>query len=255
MKPLFVIPARMQASRLPGKPLADLGGRAMILRVWDHVCAADLGPVLVAAGDREILDVVEGEGGQALLTDPELPSGSDRVYAAVQAFDPQKTYDVIVNVQGDMPTLRPDDLKQVMAVLEEEDHVDIASLAAPQKDTKAYTSEHVVKVVLSVQQGAQRGRALYFTRAPVPWGGDVFYHHIGVYAYRRHILEKFCHLPPSPLEQCERLEQLRALEAGFRLDLAITDHIPEGVDSPDDLLKARKFFEISTSDHRASHFP
>jgi 3-deoxy-manno-octulosonate cytidylyltransferase (CMP-KDO synthetase) len=239
MRPLIVIPCRMASTRLPGKPLADIGGRPMAVRVWERAIAADLGRVVVAAAEREIADAVEAEGGEAVLTDPALPSGSDRVMAAVAALDPGRAHDVVVNLQGDMPTISPAAIRAAVAALEAEPAADIATLAAPTDDPAERADPNVVKAVLALAPGARRGRALYFTRAPAPWGEGPVFHHVGLYVYRRAALERFTSLPPSPLERREKLEQLRALENGMRIEGALIDEAPFGVDAPADLERAR----------------
>jgi 3-deoxy-manno-octulosonate cytidylyltransferase (CMP-KDO synthetase) len=236
MKPIIIIPARMASTRLPGKPLADIGGLPMIVQVWKKAVASAAGQVVVACDGQEIADAVHQAGGQAVLTDADLPSGSDRIFQALQSIDPAGHYDVVVNVQGDMPTLDPSIITQALALLANP-QVDIGTLAALITDEKEKTDPAVVKI-------ARAGsRALYFSRATIPYGEGPLYHHIGIYAYRRSALERFVSLPPSPLEQREKLEQLRALEAGMRIDVAIVDVVPLGVDTPETLEKARKHYE------------
>jgi 3-deoxy-manno-octulosonate cytidylyltransferase (CMP-KDO synthetase) len=239
MNPLLLIPARMASTRLPGKPLADIAGVPMIVRVWRQAMAAGLGPVVVAAGETEIVDVVQAHGGQAVLTDPELPSGSDRVWAALQMFDPKGAHDVVVNLQGDLPALDPEQLKTVVAALKRS-RAEIATLAAPIDNEADKANPAVVKAVVAWDAGERLGRALYFTRSTAPSGGGTLYHHIGLYAYAREALESFVALPPSPLEKCEKLEQLRALEAGMSIAVAHVDEAPLSVDTPADLERARK---------------
>lgn len=241
MRTRIVIPARMASTRLPGKPLAEIGGRAMILRVLDAAAAADVGPVAVAAADPEITEAVKAAGHEAVLTDPGLPSGSDRVRAAADLLDPQGEAEIIVNLQGDMPTLEPAALRAVVALLERGE-ADIATLATPTDDPREKADPNVVKAILALDDGARAGRALYFTRAAAPTGEGPLWHHIGVYAFRRAALRAFTELEPSPLEKRERLEQLRALEAGMRIDAAIIEAAPEGVDTPADLARARAWF-------------
>lgn len=238
---LVVIPARMASTRLPGKPLADIAGAPMIVQVWRRATEAAVGPVLVACCEQEVFDAVVAAGGQAVMTDVDLPSGSDRVWQAIQRFDPQGDYQVIINVQGDLPTLEPHLITAALAPLAEPS-VDIATLVAEITDPEERTNPNVVKAVtgLSAQGGADHGRALYFTRATAPTGNGPLWHHIGLYAYRRSALERFVSLPPSPLEQREKLEQLRALENGMRIDCARVDTVPLGVDTPADLEKARR---------------
>lgn len=244
---LILIPARMASSRLPGKPLADIAGRSMILRVLDAALAAGVGRAAVAAGDAEIADAVRAAGAEAVLTDPDLPSGSDRVRAAADILDPQRRCDVVINLQGDMPTLAPEALQAVADVLTASPGADLATLVTPTEDPREIADPNVVKAIVSLSQGARAGRALYFTRAAAPTGPGPVWHHIGVYAFRRAALDAFTALSPSPLEKRERLEQLRALEAGMRIDAAVIDSAPEGVDTPEDLERARAWFAARSS--------
>jgi 3-deoxy-manno-octulosonate cytidylyltransferase (CMP-KDO synthetase) len=229
----------MASMRLPGKPLADIAGQAMIVRVWARAMAAGLGPVIVAAGEEEIVRCVEKAGGRAVLTDPNLPSGSDRIWAALKAVDPKGTHDVVVNLQGDLPALDPGQLKTVVDALAKSG-ADIATLAAPIDNAADETNPAVVKAVVAWDAGERLGRALYFTRTTAPGGEGTLYHHVGLYAYRREALESFVALPPSPLERREKLEQLRALEAGMSIAVARVDEAPLSVDTPADLERARK---------------
>ena len=234
MSALIIIPARMASTRLPGKPLADIAGLPMIVHVLQAAQAAEMGPVLVACAEKEIKHAVEQAGGKAVLTDPSLPSGSDRVRQAADIYDPEKRFDIIVNVQGDMPTLDPALVRIIIQPLLEDAALDIATAAVKTGDPREIADPNVVKAV-----AAASGRALYFTRAAAPSGeGDVL-HHLGVYAYRRAALDKFCSLPPSPLEKRERLEQLRALEAGMSIHICLVDAAPHGVDTEEDLERAR----------------
>ena len=243
MSVLILIPARLGATRLPNKPLADIGGVSMIERVCALAAASGVGRVAVAAADREIVEVVEAAGYEAVLTEPDLPSGSDRVCAAAAQIDPQGRYDEIINLQGDMPTLDPLALEAVTATLKASRACDIASLVAEITVPEELSDPNVVKAVLAGKTGSGRAQALYFSRACVPHGDGPKYHHIGVYAYKRAALERFVAAPPSALERTERLEQLRALEIGLRIDCAILDGPPpNGVDTPDDLEAARRFF-------------
>jgi 3-deoxy-manno-octulosonate cytidylyltransferase (CMP-KDO synthetase) len=239
MNPILLIPARMAASRLPDKPLADIRGVPMIVRVWARAVASGLGPVVVAAGEPEIVAAVEKAGGRAVLTDPGLPSGSDRIWQALGKVDPKGDHDVIVNLQGDLPALDPDQLKTAVWALEKSG-ADIGTLAAPIQDEAEETNPAVVKAIVAWDADERLGRALYFTRAAVPTGEGVLWHHVGLYAYRRDALESFVALPPSPLEQREKLEQLRALEAGMSIAVARVDATPLSVDTPADLERARK---------------
>jgi 3-deoxy-manno-octulosonate cytidylyltransferase (CMP-KDO synthetase) len=236
---LIVIPARMQATRLPGKPLADIHGRPMIVHVWERAMEAEVGRVVVATDSAEIMDAVRSAGGEAVLTRADHQSGSDRIYEAVSRLDPDSDCDTIVNLQGDLPTLEPALIKSCLAPLCEKP-VQIATLACRIDDPADRENPNVVKVVGSPLAEAGRMRALYFTRATAPWGEGPLYHHIGIYAYRRRSLEQFVSLKPSYLETRERLEQLRALEAGMRIDVAVVDTVPLGVDTPADLEKARR---------------
>ncbi len=237
MNPIILIPARMASTRLPNKPMAIVGGLPMIVQVMKRALEAKIGRVVVACDGQEIAEAVQNAGGEAIITDPDLPSGSDRIYQALSKIDPDKKYDIIINVQGDMPCLDPNIIKQVFAVLQNSE-VDIATLAAVIKDEEEKSDPAVVKIAMS-----GNGRALYFSRATIPYGEGDLYHHIGIYAYRRKALEKFVLLPPARLEMREKLEQLRALEAGMRIDVAVVDTVPLGVDTQEGLEKARKFYE------------
>ena len=244
MRPIVIIPARLAATRLPGKPLADIGGAPMIVRVLRQAERANVGEVAVAAGDAEIVDAVRGVGGRAVLTDPDLPSGSDRVLAALGALDPDGACDVVVNLQGDMPFIEPATLAACLGVLAAESDCDIATAVAPEASPDDRTDPAVVKAVVSLASprpaGEPRGRALYFTRSALYGEGPVW-KHVGIYAYRRAALERFCLAPPSPLEQREKLEQLRALELGLSIWAAVVDETPISVDTPADLEAARAF--------------
>jgi len=238
MEPLIVIPARMASSRLPGKPLALIGDAPMIVQVWRRAVEAKAGRVVVAAAEPEIADAVKAAGGEAVLTNPDHPSGSDRVWEAVQAVDPDGKSPAVVNLQGDLPTLEPQLIRDCVNLLAQ-GAADITTLAAAITDPAERTNPNVTKAVISMADGMSHGRALYFTRATAPSGEGPLFHHIGIYAYRREALEQFVALPPSPLELRERLEQLRALEAGMRIDVAVVETVPLGVDTPEDLEKAR----------------
>jgi 3-deoxy-manno-octulosonate cytidylyltransferase (CMP-KDO synthetase) len=235
--PIVLIPARMGSTRLPGKPLARIHGVAMIVHVLKRAEAAALGPVVVACAEPEIAAAVEAAGGRAMLTAPDLPSGSDRIHAALSALDPEGRFDAVLNVQGDLPTLDPTLLKIALALLDD-GAVEIGTLAAEIETADERTDPNVVKSIVSAEPGARTGRALYFTRASAPFGEGPLYHHIGLYAFRRRALERFVRLPPSPLERRERLEQLRAIEAGMRIEVAFVDTVPLGVDTPADLARA-----------------
>jgi 3-deoxy-manno-octulosonate cytidylyltransferase (CMP-KDO synthetase) len=238
MKPLILIPARMASTRLPGKPLADIHGTPMIVHVWKRATEAKVGRVAVAAAESEIADAVIRAGGESVLTRADHPSGSDRIFEALLALDPARQHDVVVNLQGDLPTLDPKLIAACLAPLAD-GAVDIATLATPIRVDAERGNSNVTKAVIALAKGADTGRALYFTRAAAPWGEGPLYHHIGIYAYRRAALERFVALPPSPLELREKLEQLRALEAGMRVDVRIVDTVPLGVDTPEDLERAR----------------
>jgi len=235
---LVLIPARMAATRLPGKPLLDIAGLPMIVHVLRSAEAAQIGRVAVATDTAEIAEVVKSHGGEAVMTRPDHPSGSDRIYEALSKLDPEGRTEIVVNLQGDFPTIRPDNIKSVLAPLADP-AVDIATLAAEIHTEEESTNPNVVKVIGSTVS-AGRMRALYFTRATAPWGDGPRYHHIGLYAYRRPALERFVRLPPSMLEQREKLEQLRAIEHGMRIDVAVVETVPRGVDTPPDLESARQ---------------
>ena len=235
---LVLIPARMAATRLPGKPLLDIAGLPMIVHVLRRAEAAGIGRVAVATDTPEIAAVVTAHGGEAVMTRPDHPSGSDRIYEALCKLDPRREAEIVVNLQGDFPTIRTDNISDVLGPLSDPT-VDIATLAAEIHTEEESLNPNVVKAVGS-RLGPRRLRALYFTRATAPWGDGPRYHHIGLYAYRRAALERFVALPPSALEQQEKLEQLRALEAGMRIDITIVDTVPRGVDTPADLETARE---------------
>ncbi len=239
MKPIVLIPARMASTRLPGKPLADIAGLPMIVRVWKQAVAADLGPVVVAAAEVLIVDAIEAAGGRAMLTDANLPSGSDRIFAALKDVDPRGAHDVVVNLQGDLPALDPSYIRAVAETLDATG-ADVATLAAEIHDEADRDNPNVVKPVVAWDAGGEHGRALYFTRARAPHGDGPLFHHIGIYAYTRDALTRFVMLPPSPLETREKLEQLRALEAGMTIAVARVREVPLSVDTPEDLRKARE---------------
>jgi 3-deoxy-manno-octulosonate cytidylyltransferase (CMP-KDO synthetase) len=294
---LIVIPARMKATRLPNKPMALIAGEPMIVQVWRRAVESGVGEVVVACDCAEIADAIRAVGGVAVLTNPDHPSGSDRIWEAVgkverdreasasgkpsplagegldggaansapssprpltqpspaggEGFSASRArvtsndssrFDIVINLQGDVPTLEPLLLRDLLAPLENM-KVDIATLAAPIMREEEHANPSVVKAVLALEKVGNTGRALYFTRASAPYGEGIRYHHIGVYAYRRAALEKFVSLPPSPLEQREKLEQLRALEAGLRIDVVVVDTVPLGVDTPEDLARAREILK------------
>lgn len=234
---LVLIPARMASIRLPGKPLADICGEPMIVHVLRRAEEAGIGRIAVATDSAEIAAAVTTAGGTAVMTRSDHVSGSDRIFEALERLDPAGRIRIVVNVQGDLPTLDPGDIRAALAPLAEP-AVDLATIAAEIREPAERTNPNVVKVVGS-QIGPGRLRALYFTRATAPWGEGPLYHHIGLYAYRRPALARFVALPPSGLEAREKLEQLRALEAGMRIDVGIVASVPLGVDTPEDLDKAR----------------
>jgi 3-deoxy-manno-octulosonate cytidylyltransferase (CMP-KDO synthetase) len=234
---LIIIPARMAATRLPRKPLADIAGEPMIVHVLRRAQEAELGPVVVATDSAEVAAIVDKAGGKAVMTRADHASGSDRIFEALGAVDSGRSAKIIVNLQGDLPTIAAADIAAALRPLAD-DAVDIATLAAEIKVAAERTDPNVVKVV-GTPVAPARLRALYFTRATAPAGEGPLYHHIGLYAYRRAALERFVALPPSPLERREKLEQLRALEAGMRIDVAIVDTVPIGVDTAADLERAR----------------
>jgi 3-deoxy-manno-octulosonate cytidylyltransferase (CMP-KDO synthetase) len=237
VNPLILIPARMAATRLPNKPLADIGGVPMIVRAYRQAALSGL-PVAVAAGDREIVEAIQADGGVAVLTDPDLPSGSDRIRAALDAIDPDGAHDAVVNLQGDMPFADPGLATACAALLHSQPACDIATLIAPEAAASDRTNPDVVKAVVALSEGERQGRALYFTRSTL-FGDAPVWRHIGLYGYRRAALERFCAAPPSPLERREKLEQLRALEMGLQIWAAVIDDAPLSVDNPDDLAAAR----------------
>jgi len=236
--PIVVIPARLASTRLPNKPLAEIAGEAMIVHVWRRACAAGIGPVVVACADAAIADAVRAAGGESVMTRPDHPSGSDRVFEAVEALDPGGAHDIVVNVQGDLPTVEPAAIGAVLDPLADP-AVDISTLVAEITDAAERDDPNAVKAVAAILPGRRIGRALYFSRLPVPSGAGPLYHHIGLYGFRRAALARFVSLPPGVLELRERLEQLRALEAGMRIDVACVDTVPDGVDTPADLERAR----------------
>jgi len=231
----------MASTRLPGKPLADIDGLPMIIQVLRRAEEADIGPVIVACAEEEIAEAVSAAGGKAILTRADHPSGSDRVFEAIELFDPDGEYDAIVNLQGDLPALDPTAISAVFQPLANSD-VDIATLVAVIEDADELGDENAVKAVVSLGEGETIGRAIWFSRLQSPWGPGPHFHHIGLYAYRREALRRFVALPPAPLEMREKLEQLRALEAGMRIDAALVDTVPLGVDTPEDLARIRALF-------------
>ena len=238
MSILVLIPARMASTRLPGKPLADIAGSPMIVHVARRAAEAGLGRVVVATDTQSVAEAVRDHGFEAVMTRSDHESGSDRIFEALGTLDPEGRVETVVNVQGDLPTIDPTLIHAALRPFENP-AVDIATLCVEIVRDEEKTNPNVVKVVGSPLSAA-RLRALYFTRATAPWGEGPLYHHIGLYAYRRAALERFVALKPSPLEKRERLEQLRALEAGMRIDAEIVQSVPLGVDTPEDLERARK---------------
>ena len=235
--PIVVIPARLGSTRLPRKPLAAIHDEPMIVHVWRRAMEAEVGPALVAADSAEIVAAIEAVGGHAILTRSDHASGSDRIFEAISGFDPEGRHDIVVNVQGDLPTIARAAVRAALGPLKNA-ACDIATLATPIRRDTERDDPNVVKAI-GTEIGAGFLRALYFTRARAPWGEGELLHHIGLYAYRRAALARFVALPPSPLEKRERLEQLRALEAGMRIDIALVDTPPLGVDTAEDLERAR----------------
>ncbi|WP_374655944.1 3-deoxy-manno-octulosonate cytidylyltransferase [Phenylobacterium sp.] len=247
MKPIILIPARMAATRLPGKPLADIEGTPMIVRVLRQAERAGIGPVAVAAGDVEIVEAVQAAGGTAVLTDPDLPSGSDRIVAALNALDPDGRHDVIINLQGDIPFLDPVVVEAAARLLADQPSCDISTVMVAEADVAERTNPDIPKVVAAMAPDGRSARALYFTRSVLYGDAPVWLHH-GVYGYRRESLLRFCAAPPSPLEVRERLEQLRALELGMSIWAAVIDEAPISVDNPSDLERARAFARANAQD-------
>jgi 3-deoxy-manno-octulosonate cytidylyltransferase (CMP-KDO synthetase) len=241
--PIVMIPARLAATRLPGKPLAEIGGTPMILHVWRRAVAAAVGPVVVACGDAAIADAVQAAGGRAVLTDPALPTGSDRIHAALVSLDPGRAHDAVINVQGDMPMIAPAAIRLAFEVLADLE-TDIATLAAVIDDPAMLAQDHVNKVAVGFADPTRPARALYFSKLAVPWGAGPHYEHVGLYAYRREALERFVALPRGVLEQREHLEQLRALEAGMCISVRLIAADQHGgqVDTPADLDRARLLY-------------
>lgn len=234
MPALIIIPSRLASTRLPNKPLAEIAGKPMILHVMEQAIKADIGPVVIASGDAEISQVVRQAGGKVIDTDPDLSSGSDRIYQALTLLHEYNHIDTIINVQGDLPLIHPKDIHKTLFSLQDTT-IDIGTLIAPIHNDFEKNASSVVKVACTFGSNPLLGRALYFSRATIPWGAGTLWHHVGIYAYRRHSLERFVKLPPSELEKCEKLEQLRALEAGMTIGCSVIDRAPLGVDTPTDL--------------------
>ncbi|TYC51842.1 3-deoxy-manno-octulosonate cytidylyltransferase [Rhodobacterales bacterium] len=237
---LVLIPSRLAATRLPDKPLADICGKPMIVRVMEQALNADIGPVTVACDDQTIADAVRDHGGKAVMTRPDHVSGSDRIFEAAELVDPERKFDIILNVQGDVPLIAPESIRAAFSPLSIPE-VSIGTIAT-ELDPAYRDDQTFVKAVIT-PNGQGHYRALYFTRATAPSGDGPLHHHIGIYAYRRSALDRFVQLSPSPLEMREKLEQLRALEAGMRIDVSIIDGAPMDVNTPEDLERARKAYQ------------
>lgn len=235
-KTLIIIPSRLAAVRFPNKPLALINGKPMVLHVYERALESKLGPVVVACCGQEIKNLIESQGGTAIITDPNLPSGTDRVHAVASIFDPQKEYEAIVNLQGDLPFMNGDDLSKVTLPLKDSAY-SMGTLASLIHEKEDLHNPNIVKIALSIKESAPMGNALYFSRSLIPSQGTTHYHHIGVYSYTRKALEGFVSLPPSGLELNEKLEQLRALEAGMKIGVVVVPNTPVSVDHPDDLKK------------------
>lgn len=242
MKPIIIIPARMASTRLPNKPLADIAGKPMIVQVMNRALEADIAPVYIACDSQEIVDAVKFHGGKAILTDPDLPSGTDRIYQAFNKIENNNEFDIVINVQGDEPTLNPESIKKVLSAFSH-DHVDIATLVTKITNDDEIKNPNIVKAVIAWDKIQSHGKALYFSRSNVPYGIGDIYQHIGLYAYRIGALKKFTSLTPSPLELCEKLEQLRALENSIHIEAVAIQDRPLGVDTYEDLIEARRILE------------
>jgi 3-deoxy-manno-octulosonate cytidylyltransferase (CMP-KDO synthetase) len=245
--PIVLIPARLAATRLPNKPLAEIGGAPMVVHTWRRAVEAGIGPVAVATDSGLIADAVRAAGGEAVMTRSDHPSGSDRIHEAVERLDPEGRHDAVVNVQGDFPTIDPRSIAAAVAPLLDP-AVDIATLVCVAREDERQNPNVVKMIGTELRPG--RFRSLYFTRATAPSGEGPLYHHIGVYAYRRRALARFVALPPSPLERRERLEQLRAVEAGMRIDAVLVDDVPFGVDTPEQLDEARRILAATQATTR-----
>ena len=239
---LIIIPARMAATRLPGKPLALINDEPMIVHVWKRACQSEAGPVIVACGEIEIKETIEKYGGKAILTDPNLPSGSDRVWSAAEIYDPNGKFDIIVNVQGDQPTLDPKHISKTIDALRDSNS-NMSTLITPINNQDEVNDPSVIKVAIDFQENTNVATALYFSRNPIPYGEGPLYHHVGIYGFTRASLKKFVSIKPSELEKRERLEQLRALTNGFKISAYLVDHSPPSVDTPEDLERVRTILE------------
>ncbi len=243
MKPIIVIPARLAATRLPNKPMADICGKPMIARVIERALETQIKEILVAAGDNEIIEPAIKAGARAILTDPNLPSGTDRVHAALENFDKARDFDIVINLQGDMPTFDPSLITNALAVMEQNPDCDIATLVSPSIDEIEKNDENLVKAILANADNPNGSKCLYFTRTNAPWGDGPVYRHIGLYVYRREALARFVSAKPSILEKREKLEQLRALELGMNIYAGIVQDFPKGVDTSEHLELAREFYK------------
>lgn len=244
MNPIILIPSRLQSTRLPNKPLAMILGKPMVLRVWEQAIKSKIGPVVVACCSEKIKEVIENAGGQAILTDPNHHSGTDRIHEALEIVDPQKKHDTVINLQGDLPTIDPLMIHEILVPLQKMPNIDMSTLAAKVICERDAQDPNSPKVVISFDGKNDFGRALYFSRATIPYGEGPLYHHIGLYGYTRETLNRFVSLPPSPLEKRERLEQLRILENDMTIGIKLVKSIPQGVDVADDLHKAEQYLKV-----------
>lgn len=240
LNPIILIPARMKAYRFPGKPLADISGKPMILRVLEQAKKTGISNICVAAGDMEIKEVIEEAGFSCILTDPDHPSGSDRIFEAIQKIDPKGHHEIILNLQGDLPVINPQILLDLVSILQNPD-VDIATPVTPFGKHEDPKDPNRVKAAISWNKDRKQGRAIYFSRGLIPYNTEEYYHHIGIYAYRRSTLEKFISLPVGVLEKQEGLEQLRALEAGMWIEAVAVKEAPLSVDTKEDLLAVERY--------------
>ncbi|MGI4850990.1 MAG: 3-deoxy-manno-octulosonate cytidylyltransferase [Janthinobacterium lividum] len=239
--PIIIIPARMASSRLPEKVLADLGGEPMVVRVWEQGIAAGIGPVVVACDDRRVARIIEDKGGQVCMTPADLPSGSDRAYHALEQIDPSGHHDIVINLQGDSPTTEPIAIQTALKALQTT-NFDVSTLAVKNTNPDELSDPSICKIALKGPEDALVRQALYFSRSVIPHGADTLFYHIGLYAYRRQALQKFVQSPPSYLEICEKLEQLRALELNLRIGVALVDLIPREVNTPEDLKFVQSYY-------------
>ncbi len=244
MNPIILIPSRLQSTRLPNKPLALILGKPMILRVWEQAVKSKIGPVVVACCSESIKNIIEDAGGRAILTDPDHPSGTDRIHEALTIVDSKGTHDTIIGLQGDLPTIDPQMIHEILVPFKKMPNIDMSTLAAKVVCERDAQDPNSPKVVIAFEGEEDFGRALYFSRATIPYGDGILYHHIGLYGYTRKALDRFVSLRPSPLEKRERLEQLRALENGMTIGIKVVKSIPQGVDVADDIHKAEQHLKI-----------